>query len=162
MISIVAEADPIVDRIGINVKKTPKYDSPLDQELEAVAASAVRSATDMKAKVIILITKTGKTAKAVALQRPTVPVLAFCTDPQVGRRLQLHRSIMPIMLQSKLVPTDPETSMSKLRSEAIRTATEMGIVRAGDRIVCVDSKAGKATDMHNYSHNMLVLTIRET
>jgi hypothetical protein len=73
----------------------------------------------------------------------------------------LHRCITPIMLQSTLDPDDPSTSMSKLRAEALRTAKQLGFVRAGERVVTVDRTRGKAHDLHHYSHNVKVATLRE-
>ena len=66
------------------LKPNTLYDSmsPSDQEMDAVAASACMAAIRMDAKVIVLITTTGKVARAVSRHRPTVPILAFCTDPQ--------------------------------------------------------------------------------
>ena len=160
MTSVVTEADRIVDSREMIVEDKREL-SPLELELDAVCASAVRSAKDMDAKLIILITMTGKTARAVALHRPNVPVLAFCNDPQVARRLQLHRSIVPIMLQSSLDPGSETTLMSILRAEAIRTAKELGFVKTGDRVITVDRTPGKSHEMHTYAHNMQVATIRE-
>ena len=133
----------------------------MEQELDAVSASSCRSAKDMNAKLIILITMTGRVARAVARHRPSVPVLAFCTDPQVARRLQLHRSIIPIMLQSNLDPGSASTRMGDLRAEAVRTAKELGFTKTGDRIIMVDRTVGKPGDMHEYAHNMKVVTIKE-
>ena len=65
------------------------------------------------------------------------------------------------MLQSSLDPGSANTSMSVLRAEAIRTAKELGFVKTGDRIITVDRTVGKAHDMHHYSHNMKVATIRD-
>ena len=84
-----------------------------------VAKSAVKNARDLGSKLIIVITTTGKVARFVASHRPTVPVLAFCTDVQVARRLQLHRGILPMMLQSDLDPLAPTTNMGLLRAEAM-------------------------------------------
>lgn len=132
-----------------------------EQDLDATAAAAVRSAHDMGAKLIVLITMTGRVARAVARHRPGVPVLAFCTDPQVARRLQLHRCIYPILLQTTLDPASNTTRMGLLRAEAVRTAKELGFVRAGDRIIMVDRTEGKDHDMHHFSHNMKVVTLRD-
>jgi pyruvate kinase len=161
MTSVVTEADNIVDSKRMIIQDKRDL-GPMERELDAVSASAVRSAKDMNAKLIILITTSGKTARAVALHRPTVPVLAFCTDAQAARRLQLHRSIVPIMLQSSVDPLGELTSMSILRAEAIRTAKELGFVRTGDRVITVDRTRGKPHDMHLYAHNMQVATIRDT
>jgi pyruvate kinase len=162
---VIAQADNIMDHqegLHRNVYKLKADASPMDQELDAVAKSAVKSARDLHAKMIVVITMSGKVARAVAAQRPTVPVLAFCTDPQIARRLQLHRGIAPIMLHSALDPGSPKTRMGLLRAEAIRTAKEMGFLRAGDRIVTVDRTAGKDHDMHDYAHNLKLVTIRDT
>jgi pyruvate kinase len=160
--SVVWEADRILDSQQKLLWNQDLHDSMnlMDQELDAVAASAVKSASKMNAKMIILITMSGRVARAVARHRPSVPVLAFCTDPQVGRRLQLHRAITPIMLQSPLDPGAIGTPMGLLRAEAVRTAKELGFAKAGDRIIMVDRTAGRTHDMHNYAHNMKVVTLR--
>eukprot|EP00978_Attheya_sp_CCMP212_P036250 scaffold162932_cov35-Attheya_sp.AAC.1 len=61
------------------------------ESIRADRTAAVRGAVDLPAKLIVVITMTGKSARYIARHRPTVPVLAFCTDAQVARRLQLHR-----------------------------------------------------------------------
>lgn len=162
MASVVVEADVIKDSAGKMIWSQATHDklTPLEQELDAVAASAVKSSTTMFVDKILVITKTGRVARAVARHKPTVPVLAFCTDPQAARRLQLHRGVTPIMLQSPHDPMSPETSMAKLRAEAIRTAKELGFVRNGDRVITVDTSVGRTTDMHEVSTNLKVVTIR--
>lgn len=164
MASVVHEADVIKDETSSMVWNQVFHDSltPEEQELDSVAASAVKSAMVMHADKIILISATGRVARAVARHKPSVPVLSFCTDAQVARRLQLHRSITPIMMQSTLDPNASSTSMSKLRAEAIRTAKELGFVKSGDRIILVDRTKGKNHDMHAFSHNMKVVTLKDT
>lgn len=161
MASVVHEADVIKDAKGQMIWNQEFHDALTlqDQELDSVAAAAVKSASVMKAKKIICISATGRVAKAVARHKPSVPVLSFCIDAQVARRLQLHRAITPIMLQSTLDPTASSTSMSKLRAEAIRTAKELGYAKRGDRIILVDRTKGKAHEMHEFSHNMKVVTL---
>lgn len=164
MQSVVTEADVILDGYGRMMWNQELHDKlpPLEQELDGVAAAAVKSASAMKASKIMLITKSGRVARAVARHKPHVPVLAFCIDPQVARRLQLHRSITPIMLHTDMDPTSPITSMGLLRAEALRTATELGFVKSGDRIIAVDRTMGKATDVHKVAHNMKVITVGDT
>lgn len=156
--SIVTEADWIVDAKELPIERKHVRLSPMDEEEDAVAAAAVRSAKDMNAKLIVLITMSGKTARSIALHRPTVPVLAFCTDPQVARRLQLHRSINPIMLQTSL---NPGSSKTVMRAETIRTAKELGFVKTGDRVVTFDRTKGKAHEPHKYAHNLQVATVKD-
>ena len=171
MVSVVWEADKIVasrrmeqnNESGItwNLEMHASMDRQ-EQELDAVAAAAVRSAHEMGAKMIVVITMSGRVARAVARHRPTVPVLAFCTQAAVARRLQLHRSIYPVLSQSRLDPGSAATRMGILRAEAIRTAKELGWARSGDRIVFMDRTQGKEHDLHHFSHNMKVVTLRDT
>jgi pyruvate kinase len=163
MESIIWEADQIRDAKSKLMWNQELHDSmiPSEQELDAVAASSVRSAKDMGAKAIILITMSGRVARAVARHQPSVPVLAFCTDPQVARRLQLHRAVLPIMMQTDQNPKAATTRLSVLRGEAVRTAKELGFLQNGDRIIMVDQTKGKSHDHHEYSHNMKVVTIRD-
>lgn len=159
--SVVFEADRIMDSKSELIWNQELHDamSPTEQDLDAVSASAVKSATRMSANLIVCITMSGRVARALTRHRPTVPVLAFCTDVQVARRLQLHRGVTPIMLQSTLDPSSKGTRMGLLRAEAVRTAKELGYTKTGDRIVMVDRTTGKDHDMHDFSHNMKVVTL---
>ena len=159
------EADNIMDSKPSLHRLNPKSLMDIsnikeDQCLHAVSASSVSSARDLGAKLIIVITKTGKVARFVSAHRPTVPVLAFCTDVQVARRLQLHRGVFPIMLQSDVDPMAPGTRMATLRAEAMRTAVELGFAKSGDRVITVDRTLGKPGDMHLHSFNMKMSTIK--
>ena len=163
---IVKEADDIFDgrpslnRVNVNESLVDISNVQEDQCLHAVAKSSVKSARDLDAKLIIVVTVSGKVARFVASHRPTVPVLAFCIDAQVGRRLQLHRGILPVMLQSNLDPLSQQTNMSSLRAEAMRTAVELGFARAGDRVITVDRTVGQPNDMHHHSYNMKMSTLK--
>jgi len=165
MTSVVMEADSIVDSQWDSNKELDTICemnwSPEDEELDALSKSVVSSAQLMNAKLIILVSMSGKVARSIARHRPTVPVIAFCTDEQVARRLQLHRAITPIMLQSAWDPINFNISMGKLRAEAARTARELGYVREGDRIIFMDRTKGKDHDLFHYSHNMKISTLRE-
>jgi len=163
MNSILWEADQIHDSkrtIEWHDVRHPRSE-PMDMELDSLAASAVQSARDMDAKLIILITMSGRMARAVSKYRPNVPILAFCTDAQVARRLQLYRSVKPLMLQSEHSPAASETSFAKLRAETVRTAKELGYIKSGDLVIMVDRSVGRDQDMHAFSHNMKIVTVRD-
>jgi pyruvate kinase len=54
-----------------------------------VAYGAVTLARALKARVIVIPTTSGGTARQVARFRPSVPILAIAPDVQVARRLAL-------------------------------------------------------------------------
>jgi len=162
MASVCVQADDILDKEGKTFWNQELHEelTPQDQEMDGVAASCVKAASDMNVSKIIMISRMGKFARAVARHKPHVPVLAFCTDPQVARRLQLHRAITPIMLQGNSPETNiPIVYTSLLREEAIRTAVEMGYVKKGDRVIMVDQTLGKAKHMYDVANNMKVVTL---
>lgn len=162
MASVVHESDMIRDDTSELLWNEELYAKlpPEEQELDAVAVAACRSAKDMRVKAIVVITQSGRVARAVARHLPSVPVLAFCTDVQVARRLQLHRAVVPLMLQSHLDPKCASTRLGELRAEAVRTAKELGFIEIGDRIIMVDQTKGKQGDHHKFAHNLKVVTIQ--
>jgi pyruvate kinase len=219
MASIVKEADDIVDDEQVNSMAEVYYrqhetDEDFlahriafnDVELDAVAEAAVKAASTLKASLVMCITATGDAARAIARHRPHVPVIAFCFDAAVARRLQLHRAVHPMLLTTtedryasidRLAPPglreEEEQSalevegagaagaserpcasgsddlvgrvrMGLLRTEAVRTAKEMGWVRAGDRVVIVDRNrsthtSGDPLDAVRVGTNMKVFTV---
>lgn len=161
MASVVHESDMIRDDISDVLWNQELHDSlpPEEQELDAIAASAVRTAKDMKVKAIVVITQSGRVARAVARHLPTVPVLAFCSEVQVARRLQLHRAVVPLMLQSRESPKYA-TRLGHFRAEAVRTCKELGYLTDGDRIIMVDQTSGKEGDHHRHAHNLKLVTIQ--
>lgn len=169
--------------------------------------SVNQKATTLGAKLVMCITTTGDVARALARHRPDVPLIAFCFDAPVARRLQLHRAVHPVLLttsdrasQDRLLlsssddeigdgpsaagggdvsggtaAADAESAvlrdrmggavrMGLLRTEAVRTAKEMGWVRPGDRVVCVDRNrsrhaTGGSLDSIRIGTNMKVFTV---
>ena len=69
-------------------------------------------------------------ARAIARHKPNLPVMAFCFDKAVARRLQLHRAIHPVLIHNPLDQTvyTENSRMGPLRVEALRTAKESGWV----------------------------------
>ena len=53
---------------------------------ESIASSAVKTAIDVKAKAIIVMSESGNTARQVAKFRPGMPVKVITTSPQVVRQ----------------------------------------------------------------------------
>ena len=114
----------------------------------------------MNAKMIVLITMSRRP------RRRTAP-----TD-RAGARF-LHRppsrpalAIAPLRLpdhaaNSLLDPRCSATRMGLLRAEAVRTAKELGFAWVDDRIIMVDRTKGRDHDMHHFSHNMKVVTLRD-
>jgi pyruvate kinase len=97
---------------------------------ESVCSSAVRAVIDTKAKLIIVLTETGSTARLIAKYRPEVPILALSATESAVKQLTLHRGLIALQVAS-FQGTD-----AVLKS-AMETAKSMGLVQVGDAVVAV-------------------------
>jgi len=111
---------------GILKGKTIQFRSALD----SVAKAAVMAAEERKVQAIIVLTLHGFMPRLISAYRPSVPIVAFCPSEKVGRQLMIHRGIHPVLGASGISP-------SKLPSQAIKDAKQMGFVDAGDEVVIV-------------------------
>ena len=62
---------------------------------ESIASSAVLCARQVSAKLILIVTELGGTARLVAKYRPLIPVLAATTVQQTARQLEAHFGLVP-------------------------------------------------------------------
>ncbi|KUF94262.1 hypothetical protein AM588_10009832 [Phytophthora nicotianae] len=122
------------DQGGDQLLLKPNYQAkfqfdPPTSDVESAVSSAVKTANEMHAQLMIVLTRTGYTARKVAKYKPTVPVMCFTTDLKVGRQLQIHRGLYPVV--PDYLDRAPTTA------EAIAHAKKMGWLSAGDRVVVI-------------------------
>ncbi|MHC4136251.1 MAG: pyruvate kinase [Planctomycetota bacterium] len=96
----------------------------------AVADAAVEAAHKVRAKAIVTITGSGRTARLVSAGRPSVPVYSFSTEPAVRRRVALMWGVTADTVRRIRAP---DTLITHLL-ERLRGA---GRIRRGDRVVVV-------------------------
>jgi pyruvate kinase len=94
---------------------------------------AAEAVDKVRAKCIICITKTGKTASKLAMFMPACMVVAVTDNIQTLRYLRVVRGIYPVLAEQH----DPETDTEAL---ALRASLEAGIVEQGDLVVFVGSR----------------------
>jgi len=97
---------------------------------ESVCCSAVKTAQDINAMLIIVITENGSTARMVAKYRPKVPILALCMSSDVIRNLCLTRGVSGLKIPSFI-------GNDNLINDAIKFARDAGQCHKGDNIVCI-------------------------
>ncbi len=96
----------------------------------AVADAAVETAHKVRARAIVTITGSGRTARLVSAGRPSVPVYSFSTEPAVRRRVALCWGVTADTVRRIHTP-DPliHHLLERLRGERR--------LRKGDRVVVV-------------------------
>jgi pyruvate kinase len=102
----------------------------------SVAQAAVAASKSMGARCIIVLTKTGRTARLISSYRPTVPIICYTPSHKVGRQLQIFSGCHPI------VDTNLITGLADLKNhqrgeEAIKISKECGFLEGGDSYVLV-------------------------
>jgi pyruvate kinase len=119
------------------------------QHAEALASSAVRAAYKIAAKLIVVFTQTGNTARMVSKYRPYQPVLCVVV-PSVSRestkwvihgsanarQLLINRNLTPFLAHFNTTSSpDAGTSQPGALSCALEHARSRGIASSGDRVV---------------------------
>jgi pyruvate kinase len=107
-----------------------KYTSKPVTTNEAVCSAAVKTAVDINASLIIVITETGGTARLVAKYRPSQPILALCMSASVIRQLNISRGVICLKIPSYL-------GSDNLVNDAMKYALEAGYCKKGDNVVCL-------------------------
>lgn len=119
------EASPLDDLVP-----APPAASPDVRPVVAVTAAACRLAAEVDARVILAVTTSGFTARALSRHRPVAPIYAVTGDPTVARQLALSWGVIPLLRKGS-------TDGARLRGWALRELRRERAVRRGDRVVFV-------------------------
>ncbi|WP_157176827.1 pyruvate kinase [Sphingomonas prati] len=130
------ESVAMMERIAISVEADPGYNArihftqtPADPTTaDALAAAATDIATTIGAKAILCFTSSGSTARRVARERPSVPLLVLTPVPDTARRLGL-------LWGAHAVLTRDVDSFEAMIAKSKRMALRHGVAGAGDRII---------------------------
>lgn len=95
---------------------------------EAIAAATVAAARMLATPLVIVITKSGFTARIIASHRPTVPVLALTDQPQTYRQLSLVWGVIPHLIEHA-------ASYEAVIPLARAAALGRRLARSGDRVL---------------------------
>ncbi len=114
------------------IAEGPPSTCPIIGEVEARAQIAVQLAHSLRADAIVVMTKTGRSARAVSKFRPHVPIIAITENESVWGQLSISYGIHCIRSSH-----DGEFEVSANRG--IRNATAAKLLRKGMQIVLVSS-----------------------
>ncbi len=94
----------------------------------AISQATCTTAINLKAAAIITVTISGNTAKMISRYKPSCPIIAFATDEQICRQLNLTWGVSPYIIKS-------ENNTEELFLTALSEAIRKGHVKKGDKIV---------------------------
>lgn len=106
----------------------------------ARSKAAALMAQTVGASAIIVLTKSGLTARQVSKFRPRIPIIAFTPSTSARGELLLHYGVVPALLPFN--EKEPEVTVLA----AIAAAKKAGHIAAGQKIIIVsDTKSGENT-----------------
>ena len=108
--------------------ETPAPQRVAGSQPEALAAAACVLAERLRARAMVVVTGSGRTAATLSAHRPVVPIYAFTPSADVCRNLMLRYGVWPTRTDH------PDRFQETVRS-ALTTLRERGAVEPGDRVV---------------------------
>ncbi|MFS1664309.1 pyruvate kinase [Streptococcus sp. zg-JUN1979] len=116
-----------------------------------VIASAVKDAChSMNIKLVVTVTETGFSARAISKYRPDADILAVTFTEKVQKSLMLNWGVIPVV-------TEKPQSTDDMFELAEREAVKAGLVKSGDNIVIV---AGVPVGVSGSTNTMRVRTVQ--
>jgi len=98
---------------------------------ESLASSAVKTAIDVNAKMIVVMTESGRTARFVAKFRPGLPIVCLTPSEVVARQSGgLYKGVHAYVVDN----LEDDVMLAK---ETAREAIRVGVVNSGDLFVVV-------------------------
>lgn len=118
----------IAKRTEQELERKYSFDLERCNATDAIGQAVCTVASKLDAAAIVTATTSGYTARMISRYRPSSPIVAVTTDPQVMRKLELMWGVIPL-LGAKMVDTD------QMISAAVNAAVEHGVIKGGDLVV---------------------------
>lgn len=126
----------MMNAIGVSVEDDPMHGDrihftvtrPDPTTADALSEAAKTIAKTVSAAAIICFTTSGSTARRIARERPSVPILVLTPKMETARRLGL-------LWGTHAVHTRDVDSFEEMVAKSKRTALRQGIAKAGDRVI---------------------------
>ncbi|RNF07498.1 pyruvate kinase [Trypanosoma rangeli] len=115
-----------------SIKKMQKL--PMSPE-DAVCSSAVNSVYEVRAKVLLVLSNSGRSARLASKYRPNCPIVCATTRMRTCRQLTITRSVEPVFYDAERYGDDE--SKEKRVQLGVEWAKKRGYVAPGDLMVVV-------------------------
>jgi pyruvate kinase len=119
------EADPSWPRL-----MRAEHGPDADEDVDALIAAATRAAEARSTACLVAYTNSGATARRVARERPTHPVLAITHDIRTARALGLVWGLEPRVAEQP-------RGIAAMTDEAAHMAADLGLADPGARVLIV-------------------------
>ena len=144
-IGVSVEADPMHgDRMHFTVTR------PDPTTADALAEAAKTIASTVEVAAIICFTTSGSTARRIARERPSVPILVLTPSVETARRLGL-------LWGCHAVRTRDVASFEEMVAKAKRMALRQGMAKAGDKVIVMAGVPFRTPGSTNVLHIVRII-----
>jgi pyruvate kinase len=123
--------------LGGRFRQEPVDENRADMQ-NAIGLAAAQLSRDLMVRCVFVLTRSGRTARCIAADRPAAPVLALTKDENVFRRLHLLWGVYPYHVNRELT-----TQSSLAFGESLIKRLKLG--KKGDHILMLSSVVPKRT-----------------
>ncbi len=111
--------------------KHKNYNYIINQGIsEAICRAAYETSEFINAKALIVVTKSGRSAKQLSIFKPNVPIIGITLSEKGKRQLGLYYDVLPVAAEEK-------NSFEILLEYAKEKALETGIVNKNDTVIII-------------------------
>ncbi len=128
MSEIILEAERHIKKIFYR-QPARKISSPI----HAITQAALEAAENLKAKAIVVFTRSGKTALLVSLLKPACPVITLTPSERITTRLTLLRGVTPVHMRHY-------ANTDEMIRQADRLILKIGLLKRGDPVILVSGR----------------------
>jgi pyruvate kinase len=127
------EAEGVLDynQVFLNIRDGVLSQKGAMDTTEAVASSAVKTAMDIDAKMLVVLSESGSTARMVAKYRPEMPLLVLTGMAEVARQCKGYLRGTEVVAVGSMIGTD------SVITRALDEGKKLGYVNTGDNVVVV-------------------------
>ena len=118
---------------------------------DVIASYAVRTARDLNAKLLIVVTQTGRTARVISKYHPSVLIFAATNQVSTAKSLLVQRSAVPVLFKDL-----SKNQIEQFIEESMKKTKEIGLTKSGDLVVVVNG----LSESTGQTNRITVLTIK--
>ena len=105
------------------------YERAANQNVtDAVCHAACTTAIDLNAAAVIIVTKSGVSARNISKYRPSCNIIAGTTSDKAYRQLNMSWGVTPVHLEE-------QNEVFTLFDHAVAAGKKQGLLQAGDKVV---------------------------
>ena len=126
-VEIMATICKRTDNVMLSQKQVKEKDMHIT---EAVCSGAVKNSVQLGAKLIIVATAAGKSARSIRKYLPMAEILALTSNVTTAHQLSLTKGVVSEIIEA-------QSTMEEFYQLSMKIAKENGLVKSGDLVVIV-------------------------